>query len=308
MEGLDSYDNHTKETWRGWQWNRVVERLLPTEFAPVTAREVLRAKTALYLAGPDDKDRPHAVRRGFKNENVIAIDTDSDRIKGVRQAGGLAIGSSLQQVLMHWSVDWPVDVVIADFCGGFTNDAEVFVNCLAASPAVGRHTVLSVNMMRGRDAHSNVYRESLERNLRNMPECMRAFGVKHRGFHWFIRCVVYLQCLECALGGLPIADANNVTLIDPEFLISCWEEMQPAFNSYKSPESGHVFDSIVCKWPLTLAGSAGAKNPGTDKPDFVKLRSQASSKLSSATRRPKNVAAKLAALRAVRTVKQRVTA
>lgn len=164
--GLNTYDNPTKDSWRGWLWNRIVERL--PEFrgampSPGSARmrQVTSQKTVLYLAGPDDGDRPHALKRGFAHENLIALDRCRTVVNKVRGRGVVAINADLCDSVSHWPHDWTLDVIVADFTCGFGKTAESLLQALLSSAAVTDRTVIAINLLRGRDGISNEMREWL---------------------------------------------------------------------------------------------------------------------------------------------------
>jgi hypothetical protein len=75
-----NYKFGTKANWRRWQWNRIVERLA----VPV------RDAVVVYLAGPEDLDRPVALSKGFRPDNLIAVDRDGDVVKQLRMNGTLS--------------------------------------------------------------------------------------------------------------------------------------------------------------------------------------------------------------------------
>lgn len=129
--GLDSYDSGVKKTWRGWLHNRIEDLLM----APHSEA------TVLYLCGPDDFDREYAIARGFKNHNLIAVDLNEDNVRRVRKNGGLAICHDLTEVVASWPKDWPIDVVIADFCAGLNADTSRFAIALTMALATAGRIV-----------------------------------------------------------------------------------------------------------------------------------------------------------------------
>jgi hypothetical protein len=162
MVGLESYDSGAKETWRGWQWNRIVERLIGTRrLSDKEKRLELAKKTVLYLCGPDDHDRTVALRHGFRSENLIAVDICSDNIAKVRKHGGIGIVSRLEQVVDGWS-GVHIDAIVADTCSGFDNAAFDLEQSMMRSKAVSHETVVSINLKRGRDPGSNHFRDLLK--------------------------------------------------------------------------------------------------------------------------------------------------
>jgi hypothetical protein len=139
--GLTEYRADQKNAWRGWQWNRIVERLtVPVEDA-----------TVLYLCGPEDIDREKALRLGFTNENLIAVDVDEESIRRVRASGGLGIAHDLTELVESWPREWPIDVVVADFHCGLNNMTMGFLDALCRGANL---PVVSMNAQRGRDAQS----------------------------------------------------------------------------------------------------------------------------------------------------------
>jgi hypothetical protein len=288
MIGLDNYESSTKDTWRGWQWNRIVERLLGfRNLGPAGKRMLLRNKTVLYLVGPHDKDRSKALKHGFDNHNLIAVDIAQARVNLVRKAGGLAIKGSLHQILAHWPEDWPIDAVIADFCGGMTRSAGLLHSALVACKGARNGTVVSINLMRGRDAFSNELRSEIANSKSIYPpgtEHERDVDLLHRGRQWFISAIAkwqrYLGRDRC----LDWYDQNGDMLAECE-------------NSYRS-ESGHVFDSFIFRWPVLV----------TYKRDKATAGEWLHDRVSHLASTPKHIAARIAALRAIRTMKQRATA
>lgn len=159
MAGLDIYEGGQKDTWRNWQWNRIVDKCLlgkPGQWSKNNSSEKRRRlanKTVLYLCGPDDFDRAIALRHGFRNENIIAIDVESEHVELVRKNSGLAICADLNRVLMSWPADWTIDVVCADFCGNIGRSTLSLAFSLI-SRSIAREdelTTVSVNLQRGRE-------------------------------------------------------------------------------------------------------------------------------------------------------------
>ena len=277
--GLDSYDNTQKHGWRNWAWNRVVERL-PEFIGRVSFnvkrmsnidRRVLEAKTVLYLSGPDDFDRQVALRLGFRNENIIAVDTDPGNIAMVRRNGGIGIVGKLDEVIMAWRSDWPVDAVIADLCCGLSLESLMLIRSMLASIAVPQSAVVAVNLQRGRDAASNQFRSEVDAAS---PEGLE----KHRGRAFAVAMI--------SESGTPGA-ARNAECIQ---LSRSWlAEGMPVLNSYKSRSVR--MDSVVMRMPLRHKVAT----------DCLTEYGQTSLLIG---RKPgRNVPKKLAALRAVRTMK-----
>lgn len=235
MSGLEHYRNGQKRNWRGWQWNRIVERLtVPVEEA-----------TVLYLCGPEDLDREKALARGFLNENLIAVDVDEKNVQRVRSRGGIGITGNLLSMLWSWPSDWPVDVVVADFCAGFDNTAIGLMYALFFSEAVSaewpRLTVLSVNLQRGRDPQTNKFRDA----IRDLSD--EDWPLKHRGFQFYSMAI---NSIHQWLGLPEDADVGD-------------KVAAPAGNSYRSNRV--VMDSVVMRWPPIPSGYRSP--PGVDESD-----------------------------------------
>lgn len=305
MKGADSYQSGTKETWRNWQWNRIVELLCDgRKLGPAGQRERLRDKTVLYLVGPNDEDRKCAIKRGFVSNNCIAVDIDESRTVEVRKNGGRAICGSLHQVVMGWKRDRKIDVVVADFCHGLTNDAIGLVNAFNASPAIGRHTVVSINLMRGRDAQCNHIRESVIDRMESLPSgpmrdrCIRM--AKDRGYLFVDRtiqwCLTVANTINKERFGRELTDQQ-----ERRIYLQVYAEMTPHYYDYKSPESGHVFDSAVFRWPIEYGSLM-------DDAALARMRATANRMLSSKSSKPGRIKQRLAALHAVITMKRKAEA
>lgn len=233
-QGLESYRNGQKKNWRGWQWNRIVERLA------VPVEEAL----CLYLCGPEDLDREKALSKGFRSENLIAVDLEQVNIDHVRDSGGLGICHDLGALIREWPADWPLDVIVADYCVGLERVAICLGLDLLRSRAVSatrptltvdlregfgyrdwehlvhEPTVLALNLQRGRDEFSNGIRRRLG-------------GEKHRGVAWSKG---FKLGLLRGTTGVSVSEAEKLTA-------ECCE----AINSYRSKRV--YMDSLVMRVP-----------------------------------------------------------
>lgn len=268
--GLDSYRNKRKDDWRGWQWNRIVERLsVPVEEA-----------VALYLCGPADVDRAKAVLRGFRTENLIGVDLDEENVRRVRAGGGLAICADINELVAVWPKDWPVHVIVADFCAGFDDTAINLASALMSRTGAMRGTVVSVNLQRGRDATTNDLRAWLKETYSEALAIGASFGGPHdpdprihRGRQFLAACV------------------NG-------WLVSWGEPAERLYPDYNSYRSHRVFmDSVVFRWP-----GAFIQRPATGL--MAKLRETAGVLFGSRLPFPA-ASRKIAACRALRTMKVR---
>lgn len=311
MKGKDSYDGGSKQSARGWIWNRVVDRLVDGVKSPSEKRRILSNCTVVYLVGPDDLDRECAISKGLRSNNLIAVDVVESRVKAVRKDGGMAVNGSIQKVLCEWPKGWKIDALILDFCGGLTSDELLLPTLLPACLGVSSKTVVAINLLRGRDAASNTLRNGTSykgrepwRLLAEMPgvgKLPEDCG-KHRGFlasfvHWYTN--------TDGLKGSEWAKSQSLSM--NELATIGWKRMKASFNSYPSRSAAGAtswFDSVVFSYAFPAAFDtdqdwleSGGKN---------ELRDVARAVLSSMSHRSKvgrSMPGKLAALRAVRTKK-----
>lgn len=312
--GLDSYQNTTKETWRGWQWNRIAELLgagtIPgwpqRDRGTGYCRSVCQRSTAVYLVGPDDLDRGSAIKRGFRDENLVAIDLDKKRVKSVRKDGNLAIADSLQRILIEWPRGWDVDVVVADFCYGMVADACRLPQVLYQSKGIQPESVIAINLQRGRDAYGEWLRQPENigwfltmPNIGPVPED----PMKHRGLHaafnhWYWQCSLYKDNL------IPGVSRND-------YGMELWRKMDCRFYSYPSVSNGVVtwFDSVVHRQAGLCEGTRGhtdeekAALPFDADEHLKTLNTSLIGNLSRLGKGSNSCRGKVSALRAVRTVK-----
>lgn len=136
------YKFGNKNNWRRWQWNRIVERL----------KDIVLPRNAvvLFLCGEDALDIPIALSRGFRRENLFAIENNDDVAAALRANGILTIRGSLIDVLTAWNPNLKIDVIIADFCGPFALNKLALASQLVTYTFL-KDTVVSINLMRGRD-------------------------------------------------------------------------------------------------------------------------------------------------------------
>lgn len=282
MAGLTSYDNSTKEQWRNWQWNRAVERFPEMRCRPGFNvkrmnnydRMVCSKKIVVYLCGPDDFDRQCGLDRGFLNENMIAIDVVSENVAKVRKNGGLAVCCGLSEFLEN--VDGiKIDLVIADFCGGLSSKAVRFIKACIGSHSIHEGTVISANLLRGRDAYSNKFRHAVK-SISGIGSIERI----HRGIQF------YLQC--ASLSGVSAWHSGHPQFEKPS-MFSAWLRSKTIksleVNEYSSV-GNMKFDSAVFKW-------------------FPELVSKRLHRASFGTEDSEKIRQKIAALKAIRTMKIR---
>lgn len=200
MIGLEDYDNKTKNDWRNWAWNRTVDHCLPPrpgKLAPWSKvdnrekRRLLADKVILYLCGPDDFDRSVALKHGFRNENLIAVDVNESNVIGSRRQGGLGVCCAIEELLPNWPQDFPVSGIVADLCCGLTIPPILLIDSLFMSKGIHSSPKVSlvVNMQRGRDAATNDLRDGLASICERYAEeldllCCEGPEWRRRQFKW----------------------------------------------------------------------------------------------------------------------------
>lgn len=238
----DFYDNGKKETWRGWAWNQIANRL---------GRSSLPISAGIYFPGPVDRDRQLAIKKGFSDANLFAVDIDESCVKSVRSNGGIAVCGNAVMVLSDLHKRMKVDFVLFDFLGG--PNAEKLI-AFDLSFYMCRASVF--NFMRGRDGIDSVYLD--EEGNEKIVSCkwamkyyrdfnfipyfdaknIRGSIEKHRGYMAAIHLVAQF-IFEGTLNGKYYSTDEEEYLLN--YLLS---SMKPSLYSYLSP-SGMVYDSIA---------------------------------------------------------------
>lgn len=252
---MQTYSSQPKLEWRGWVWNRLQERIHGS----------LRRRDAviLYLVGPQDLDREVAIKKGFSNHNLIAVDLDQKYVNRVRKAGNLAICGRLEDIVAAWPDDFPLDGIVADFTCGLDKSLLEFQASLFASNAVQMgKTVIAVNLQRGRDPHSNPVRLAIQdssntrfgrANIAQLPAKPQYWGDElvqiitdklHRGRQCFS--VFLHHCRESA----PPEAARQIKYAEV-FL----HQTKPEFFSYRQREGMPFMDSVVFTMPQGIRSS-----------------------------------------------------
>lgn len=210
-----NYSFGQKNNWRRWLWNRITERC-----------EAPKEALVLFLCGKDALDIRVAKDRGFRPENMIAIERNKAATLALRAAGILTINGTLEKTISTWPRNKPVGVVVGDFCSDIPKsliDAMGLpVNC---NPSF-RNSVFAFNFQRGRGRPDmEQWRRGAERRLTT-----GTFNPLHRGAQLFV-------------------NLNLRELLDdpdtPELrLDNALKWLRPAFSSYCST-NGNYFDSTV---------------------------------------------------------------
>ncbi len=249
------YDFGQKNHWRRTIWNEILRRTKGRE----------KSEVILYLSGPKDLDRAIAISKGVPPLNLIAVDRKLDSVESVRSLGGGAIRADAYEVLRAWPAKQKVCAIFLDFCQGFQRLdllRDILVYHCTSHPAMKESTV-ALNMQRGRDEESGLFRSRLDAFITKhgintlamvgdvYPEPLRSeldkilrehsdmFSVdnKHRGlaFSFWYMCQFLDPLSESFRAMLQMANPPTVALMIGLF--------GPKLFSYRS--GALVFDSVV---------------------------------------------------------------
>lgn len=222
------YDNATKETWRGFAWNQVSERL---KRVPGSQQRVC------VLAGDIAADRECATKRGLE---CVAVDCNLSAVKNYRRAGGVAIQDRLKNQILTLQPH----ALIADLVSGITPEVVSMY-----WSALGLCDVVVFNLLRGRDKGIGDRAQELAEANVQVPEYTGRHASwspigKHRGRLLYIMGVAAQIDAYCKLKNISptgvecVSAANRVTN-------RIADEMRPRFYSYRSVDSGQYFDTVV---------------------------------------------------------------
>lgn len=258
--GLKNYDFGAKRKWRKQIWNEIIKRITVPKGEAVV----------LYLPGPDDEDGKIATSKGFKRRNLIAVDLNEENIFKIRAKGGFGICGDLESVLEAWT-EPKIDVVVADFCGGLSMTMITkFPMILAHSPGIkdikkagDSRCVVMVNLMRGRDAETNIFRKNNKVNTKHRGQHFMDMYYGMESFLLFHYCMEYNRLNDIfkggdfvgkkdALNGIARLFANNGGIPDDLFNGDefnwdngkTFKEVNPVYLSYKSISRVYM-DSVV---------------------------------------------------------------
>jgi hypothetical protein len=235
------YENGTKETWRGWVWNRLAE-ILP------------RGSRVLCLCGDTAGDLPLARKHKF---SVVGIDVQRRCVDAFRAEGGTAAQMEIGDAILALQPDG----VIIDAMGGITGNSFFKPFLWSLFPKV---TVW--NLLRGRDPDVEVIRaDAQERNRAKLvwnyvlgtshlfyrDNCLSAqdmraeYEEKVNIIKTLGRCVIAKGLLLSAakVGAERLVETCYI----PTRVWAMYErDGKPLFYSYRSKDSGCVYDT--CLW------------------------------------------------------------
>lgn len=209
------YDNPTKQTWRGWQWNQVRSRISRSNRKPL----------AVALAGDTAEDLRHANKHGIE---CVAVDNKMRCVKNFRKAGGLASQADLHDYLIAIQPT----ILLADLTTGVTPDALAMM-----LDAIGFCDSVAFNFQRGRDRGIRQLSGVVPQYRRQRERVDVPIG-KHRGKI----SLAYVSRLvaEAWYGVNP-----GQKMLPADVSEDMFQAMKPEYESYKSKDGGNYFDSIV---------------------------------------------------------------
>ena len=243
MTAVDAvpYKNGQKNHWRRTMWNAVSTLLHPE----IPKRDAI----VIYLPGSTDLDREEAVRRGFNDANLIAVERDEAVARHLRRAGRTVINAELDDVLANWPIDRPIGAVIADMQCGLERNLIPLLAVLAMAHPL-RFAAVALNLQRGRErgdfrAHAQALIEearadpdfdSLSADPRTPPHVrsLLSCGPLHRGAQAFMT----MLHLEHVLKPVPDDSAGQLTIMRSAFT---------KLPSYRSTPRSPIFDSAVMR-------------------------------------------------------------
>lgn len=280
MSQAATYRYGNKNNWRRWAWNRIAEH------CPVPKAEA----RVLYMPGPEDNDRELAKRHGFKDWNLIGVDSSRAIVDHHRRDGKIMVHGDAMDVMYNGLASF--DVMLLDFLG----DIPPLLFDACASVPGGR--VVCLNVLRGRTGpvtkshplwlaarEASVKRVDLWTENGLLPAAPKL----HRGqivsdvvlTIWHIALMHHYGMLGQSGGGVgkrPTFDSATRTLIKQR-----WTHRH--FHSYRS-QAGLVYDSIVFAVDPSLGEFCGCAD--WQPCPSVRRKIAAAKALSTMQRRPNN--------------------
>lgn len=264
MGGKASYDFEQKNNWRRWWANQYADRL-------GRSRSALRGASLLWLCGPEGSDGDALCERGFSPQNLWAFDIDAENTSRMKDRGYKTITGDLCTGLISWMPDIPLHGIAADMCHPLNLSAWDLLMAITLSPACRLGFVVGVNMMRGRDAVTNSFRNKTAASMASgkavgviaaQNGMTRADVLLHRGVY------LYFNAMSKAVS----VTEDMGWSVDK----TAWDGLigNPRFYSYKS--GNFEMDSVVFTWPCPtpIDKGHGAEQLPKDTVDmWIKRRS-----------------------------------
>lgn len=128
----------------------------------------------LYLPGEWDLDRRHALRKGVRPENLIAVERSAAVTAKLRARGVNCINSNLAAVLESWPSSTPLVSVLADFQGYMSDNIVYCAMAWAVSPALAPRASMLLNIQRGREAAGTAYFQDVRKYFERVDASLLA--------------------------------------------------------------------------------------------------------------------------------------
>lgn len=234
------YKQGPKNNQRHWAVNQIKARLKKMGKRPPNA-------LVLYLAGKDDLEGAVYLQKGFKANNLIAVDRDRKVVKELRDKGRLAVCGDLPKVVENWSLTHTIDVLSADLCCGLNGSAGDCMGCAFTCFGLSPCFVLSINLLRGRDGAGSIFANNVAIDG-SANEAARARKIMHEGFAKTLTMSKHRGkrfATELALVNAMEAHAHVPDVRFAYFISHFMNASDPEFNSYRSHRGKVRFDSAV---------------------------------------------------------------
>lgn len=236
---MSDYKSGHKSNWRRHAANLVCERLKDKKNA-----------TVLYLAGPADLDRRVYCKKGFSGNNMIAVENNPEAIKSLRQKRVPVVPYSLGDVLENWPSSWPIDVLIADYCCGLSEEVGYLAWAMCVRPIWAKHSVIIVNLKRGREQYLD---PKVFHMLAQVCPDLAISGTKNRGYHFILMLTMKVMQLsgmtpsvtrEMPIDAFKRAFSNLFSVLRGVIRF----RLLPSYQNPMPSGKGNYFDSVLLSW------------------------------------------------------------
>ncbi len=250
------YRQKRKRDWRGWNWNRIAERI------PTRARDAV----VVGFFGAEAHDIREAEKRGFRRENLISIERVEDAAKHARRNGANVFLGECDDFLEAWDDRVQVDAILLDFCGSMTFKQLATARHVATWPGLKPWGVIAANLLAGH-----------EENLGLCKKVVREYGAasfeSHRGamFHASVNMWSWVEACR-ALG---ISEQELARRALDRLPSMPHKAAKPAIFSYLSQVGAgrsNRFDSVVFNRWFAFASSPGRRDPSPARMSIAALR------------------------------------
>lgn len=247
--GLHNYDFEEKNKWRNWAWNKIRQH---------TGKKT-KESIVLYMPSFQDLDRKVAIKKGFNEHNLIAVEKNPSVVKSLRKMGVNVIDGDLFDIIDGANGIPKINVVFADLVNGITFETLQFsITTVLTSNWVSNQFIFAINLLRGRDRWSRVPKEFesfwKEEGLFKKSKWVIEPTNMHRGK--ILSLFMFAVASSHGTFGTYDSDTENPNLgMNLKVLQKrhdlfymkrrVAQKMQPKFYSYKSLNGRTTFDSVV---------------------------------------------------------------